>query len=273
MSLEDKKKTNHNGPDEDEPPPLPPDDEPPPMPPEDEPPPLSFARNSERQDQLKNLADKTSTFGRAVVSRGKAAGQLIAKQAERTKLMKLTLPGHYHALGKHIYAEGNYQNEFSTNYQATDALLGQIKAMESRSASEPKAEGIAAKAKAAAKATQDIVQVKALKMKLSHSLAGLGKAAFEKHGEESGPEELIRPIATARTRVEVLDAEIGQLSQSQAGQIFTPKRIAVAAVSCVSISLVAIIFGVSWRPRWWKCHFRTGGTSTRPTNRNQRIDL
>ena len=37
-------------------------------------------------------------FG-SLASRTKAAGLLIAKQTERTKLLKITLPGHYHALG------------------------------------------------------------------------------------------------------------------------------------------------------------------------------
>jgi hypothetical protein len=76
-------------------------------------------------------------------SRSKAAGLLIAKQIRRTNLLKVTLPGHYRALGKQLHVEGRYWDEFPATFQAIDALLGQIKAVEARPANEPKAEGIA----------------------------------------------------------------------------------------------------------------------------------
>lgn len=43
--------------------------------------------------------------------------------------------------------------EFPALFQAIDNLMGQIKAVETRSGNEPKAEGFAAKATAAAKAS------------------------------------------------------------------------------------------------------------------------
>ena len=49
------------------------------------------------------------------------------------------------------------------------------------------AEGIAAKVKAAINAMLDMIRAKALKMQLGHPLAKLGKATFEKYGEQSGP--------------------------------------------------------------------------------------
>jgi len=91
---------------------------------------------------------------KALASRTRTAGQLVAKQAERTKLLQVTLPSHYRALGKHLYEDGSRRDEFATEFQAVDGLVEQIKTIHSRSADEPKAEGFTAKTKAAAKAVQ-----------------------------------------------------------------------------------------------------------------------
>ena len=243
----------------DTPPPLPPDDSdtPPPMPSNEQetgvdiesltgsaPSPTSSASSSTSPHVQTTKGKAKELFG-SLASRGKAAGLLIAKQTERTKLLKATLPGHYHALGNHLHAERSYLDEFPANFQVIDALLEQIKAVEARSANSPKAEGFAAKATAAAKATQDMVQAKALKMKLAGALAELGQTAYDSHGEESGPEELVRPIANAKSRADQLATEIAQLSKAPAGQIFTPKRIAIGAVVLVGLILVGIIGNVA----------------------------
>lgn len=239
-------------------------DAPPPLPPGSDSPPASPPNEQESGLDVESLtaAPSTSSAGSSaslqkkgkallgsLASRGKAAGLLIAKQTERTKLLNVTLPHHYHCLGKHLFGSRQYADEFATLHQNIDALLGQIKTLETRSANEPKAEGIAAKAKAAAKAAQDAVQAKTLKMKLGHALAELGKAAFEKHGEESGPEDLIRPIANAKSRAEQLATEMAQLSKAPAGQVLTPKRIAIGAfaVACLLLLLVgkSMFFGRS----------------------------
>ena len=108
-----------------------------------------------------------------------------------------------------------------------------------------------------AKATQDAVQGKNLKMKLGHALAELGKAAFEQHGEGSGPEELIRPIANAKSRADQLATEIAQLSTAPAGQILTPKRIVVGGVVVAGL-VVAVLAG----------QFSTNGKKDMASNRN-----
>ena len=206
--------------------------------------PASSAKSS-ISPYLHKKKDKAKVLFGSLASRGKAAGMLIAKQAERTKLLKVTLPGHFHALGKHLHSVGAYRDEFPDPFSTIDALLGQIKSVEARSASVPKAEGFAAKATAAAKATQDMVQVKAIKMKLAAALAELGQAAYDSHGEESGPEDLIRPIANAKSRAVQLATEIAQLSKAPAGQVLTPKRIAIGAVALVGLILLVIIANLS----------------------------
>ena len=192
----------------------------------------------------KDFGTKVKELVWSLAKRGKAAAQLIAKQAERTKLQQVTRPSLYHALGKQVYAEGKFRDEFIANYQTIDTLHGEVTKLEAHSASQPKVEGIAAKAKSMAKATQDMVQVKALTMKFGHALSGLGRATFEKHGEQSGPGELTQPIVAAQARVAALDAEIGQLSQAKPEQIFTPKRIVIGGVPVVCVLLLIFVTGI-----------------------------
>ena len=215
-------------------PPIPPE-EPPPIP--AEPPPLP--------EQPKDLGTKAKELAGSLAKRGKAAGQLIAKQAERTKLLKITLPGLCYALGKHIYAEGKFRDEFPANYQTIDSLSEQIKAVETWSSGAPGPNDFMALAKATGKSAKGSVQVKALTMKLSHDLTELGKTVFERHGEQSGPEQLAQPTVAAQARVAVLDADIGQLSQANQGQMLTPKRIAIGGVALVCIVCLLVMAAIS----------------------------
>jgi hypothetical protein len=61
-------------------------------------------------------------------------------------------------------------------------------------------------------------------LKASQSFGKLGEAVYEKHGEQSGPAELLLPIAHARSRLAELDTEIRQLSQAKLGQRLKPQR-------------------------------------------------
>ena len=190
-------------------------------------------------DNPEGFASKAKSIAASVASRGKAAAQLIAKQAERTKLTTINLPSAYQALGKHIYSSGAHRAVFPGQHQQIDGLANEIKAIQGRSATHPKAEGIAAKAKVAATATKDVAQAKALQMKLNHALGELGMAVFDKQGSQSGPDELTRPLAESLSRLRTLDGELQQLSHAQAGQIVTPKRIVVGGA-------VLVVLIVAW---------------------------
>ena len=212
--------------DADAPSPLTPDDSPPTLP---------------KRDTSQRITAKAKEMAALLASKGKAAAQLVAKQAERTKLVNLTLPAAYQALGKHVHAAGVLRDEFGDLFHKIDGLLKDI---EAHSVATPKAEGFAEKARATAKAAQDLAQVQSLKLKLSRTFADLGKAAFEKHGEESGPAEVVHPVAIARTRLEKLDAEIARLSQAQPGQVLTPKRIAIGGFAIAALAVLLLARGM-----------------------------
>lgn len=180
-------------------------------------------------------------------SKAKAAAQLTAKQAERTKIARFNLPAAFVELGKNVHSTASHRQEFATLYEAIDALLRDIEAVEAHASIQPKAKGVADKAKAAAGAAKDIGQIKALQLRAWHSYSELGKAAFEKYGERCGPQQLVQPIQEALSRQALLDAEIAKLSESPPGQIISPKRLAVgglAAAACLALFLLSSLFHV-----------------------------
>ena len=158
-----------------------------------------------------------------------------------TKLVNMTLPAAYQALGKQVHDADRYRDEFTELFQKIDGLQADMAALRTP---EEKTEGFAAKAKAAAKTASDVAHLQPLKMKVNHAFTELGKAVFEKHGAESGPEEVVRPVLNCRTRLAKLDLEIGQLSQSSQGNVITPKRIAVAGVVVAAVVALFAVYGL-----------------------------
>ena len=68
-------------------------------------------------------------------------------------------------------------------------------------------------------------QGKALSLKKESLLRQLGEASFAKHGDNSGPDALVRPISDGLFKADSLDQEILRLSKVGQGRLVTPKRI------------------------------------------------
>ncbi len=56
----------------------------------------------------------------------KKAGQVAAKQAHKTKLTQITIPGAYFALGKDCYTDGRFREEFAPLFGQLDDLVTKI---------------------------------------------------------------------------------------------------------------------------------------------------
>lgn len=108
-------------------------------------------------------------------------GNVVAKQPDGANQVAVTLPGQYRALGRHLYAQKAYHDDFPEIYKEFNHLKTELAA-----------------AKAAAGASNGVLDPKAFELKINQVFVRLGKVAFEKHGEGCGPAELVRPIAVAR---------------------------------------------------------------------------
>ena len=183
-----------------------------------------------------NFQGFTRKAGAAVGSAARqvrAAAVLIVKQAVRAKITALNLPRAYRALGKHVFNAGSYRPDFASIFQEIDGCLDAIKAVQARSANEPKPEGMAGKVRAAVLMVRDAARIKVLQLKADRAFSELGKAAFGKFGVQSGPDEVTGPIAAYLSRIQEIDAEIGQLSEP--GRIVTPRRLAVGMVVAIAM--------------------------------------
>lgn len=148
----------------------------------------------------------------SIAANAKAAGQLVAKQAERTKLVSVSLPNAFTALGKSVYSTGRYREELTAAYSVLDGHVQAIKQLKAQAASQQKAQGLADKAKAAAKSASDVAQVKLHEAKAQSALTELGRAAFGRFGDQAGAPPEIDPIIQLTRRIEILDQDIAELS-------------------------------------------------------------
>lgn len=197
-----------------------------------------------QSDEVKAAAHQVKREAKTLGSNLKAAARLTAKQAQRTKLVNSTLPKAYFALGKHLYDSGERREEVGELYQRIDTAKAEIKAIEDHSKDQPKAEGMSAKAKAAAAGAKDMAQIQLLKRKASTAVTQLGQAVYESHHDEAGPAELVKPICETIEKRDLLDGEIAELSRMSEGQLVTPKRLAISGV--VVLVLIVLYTGYSF---------------------------
>ena len=182
-------------------------EQPPPLPPgpeqkRDSMSPQSLAATA--ADWFRLAVTKAKELALSLAGRSRAVGQLVANQAERTKLTTITLPNAYRPLGKQVHGAGRFHADFGEIYWRIDTLLTEIAVL---SAEKARVQGFAEKAKAVAKAAKDKTKVYALQPKLNRAYTELGKAAFEKHGDKNGPPDVVKPILDCRARLEQLAAE------------------------------------------------------------------
>lgn len=196
---------------------------------------------------ITSQADSAVAKGRSFVENAKGAAkkaaQYASKQAERTKLTTLTLPPVYQALGRHAFSSPVYRAEFLELFQQLDQVQEEQSDIKERTPLETKSFGD--KAKAMAGKAMDAAQTQKLLLRQSSLFGSLGKAVYDKHESESGPQEFEKPIADALARLAMLDSELDTLSASKDGSWITPKRTAIAIGATMSGLL--LIFMLMWK--------------------------
>jgi molecular chaperone DnaK len=173
-------------------------------------------------------------------SNTQSAAQLVKKQAERTQLANVTLPATFRELGRHIYTNGQFREEYSEQYDSIGDLERKLQQLPTFAAPAEEAQRAGGKVKGLAGSVTAAADRKVLEHKRRKAFAILGKAAYEQHGEHAGEAELVSKISECRSQIESLKAEIAELSEMGKGQLITPKRITItAAVVLVLFVLVA----------------------------------
>jgi len=199
---------------ESEPKPLPPRDAAPPLPPNDVRPALPKGDGESFKATVKGMA-------RSLAHHCEAAFHLLRKWLERANLNGRVLPHAYRALVKHIHGEGAYRADLPNPYVRLDGLQAEIALLQNQ----PFRERLA---------------IMVLNGRINNAFRELGKAAFEKIGDQGEAGEATLPIRDVLVRIEKLNAEIAELSQAQPGQIVTPNRILVVGGVVILVLLLLI---------------------------------
>ena len=126
---------------------------------------------SETENGQKSFSQKAKEAFSAFVASAKAAGQLAAKQAERTKLTNVTLPHAYRELGTDIHATGRYRDQFPEEFAKADELKERIAGLRQAAPDkEGEAKSFTDRAKETAGKARDAAHAKTLEVELNSVL-------------------------------------------------------------------------------------------------------
>jgi len=176
---------------------------------------------------------------RQVSANFKAAGQLVQKQAQRTKIATVDLPRAHVSLGKYVYGLDDSKTKYASECRAIDGLREKLDALATASKARPSGEGIAAKAQGVLKGAGDLAQRKLIENQLASALARLGEAASAH--PLTGGESFLKAVDDLKARLAELDGEITALSQmSPAGGWLSPKRIVLGAAVLAAVLIAAL---------------------------------
>lgn len=187
---------------------------------------------TQRSGDLKSTDQITANF--------KAAGQLVKKQAIRTKLTTVDLPKALISLGKYVYGLPDSKSRFGEQCRSVDEIRKKLEDLEASAKSRPVADSVSGKAQGLIKGAGELAQRKLLETQLSSALSRLGDAASS-HAV-AGAEPFLKIVSDLRSQIAELDAESSALSQmAPAGGWLSPKRILLGSGVLAAVLVAAFV--------------------------------
>jgi len=174
------------------------------------------------------------------IKTSKAAIELASKQVVKIKLTTFTLPSLYRPLGEYCYNSALSRSDFQSQFEQIDKVKAEL-AITNQQTLPPIQPSLITKLKALLTKVTKAAQSRMLLRKQSLLFTNLGKVAFEKQGESSGPENLAAPVRDALGRLQSLESTISAINSQNKGDWVTPKRLAIAGVALLLlVSLVSL---------------------------------
>lgn len=109
----------------------------------------------------------------------KLTSQLAAKQAETTKIQKVSLPKAHTELGRHIFENTEARPDNEAHYAEITTLIEKIASLNENKVEQAKDASIGDKAKALSLKAGAVAQKKVIEHKLRQQYATLGKQSYE----------------------------------------------------------------------------------------------
>jgi hypothetical protein len=180
---------------------------------------LAAAEDDPMSDVL--LDEPGVTVGTSMLGTAKSSMALAAATAERTKLMTVTMPAAFIALGKQCFASKAFTAEFPINYAAIAKLAEETKATAEKLDTASTASTFAGRAKELASRGMTLAISQKQSVQYQKLMHDLGKAVYESKEAASGPKDLCERIAKCKQRLADLATTVTthsrQLKSSAAG--------------------------------------------------------
>ena len=183
------------------------------------------------------LADAMSSFGQT----SKDASRLVARKTERTKLVYMTLPAAYRALGKYCFEKEHHRSVCEDYFLKAEQINSELAKLKDLPTNESASKSISHNGKSTVKRFTNMAQSKTLSVKLGAVFAEIGKAVFDHFPEESEPEEFKTPLRDGLSRLNILDKELADLSEVGNGSWITPKRLVFAVAGLLVVLLIGML--------------------------------
>lgn len=192
------------------------------------PPPLPETTHATASRTSGNVSDAVKSDLSDLMTTAKKAKDYAVAQTQKTRITQITLPKAYLALGKKLFDEGRFKEEFADLFQRISVINAEIDKVMSGANERPQATDLKGKLQSGAASLLAQGQAAKLSLQRDSQLRVLGKRAFELHGSEAGTPDVVSPITEALDELQKIDARIAESSSGEKVPLW--QRMPVAAL-------------------------------------------
>jgi hypothetical protein len=150
-------------------------------------------------------------------SQAQTASRLAVLSAEKTKIVTVSLPLAYAALGRYLFESRTEEDTCADVFKELGAIASVI-AENARPIPKPKEASLTEKAKTLASQGMQLANSQKLLLQQNTLFVKLGKQAYAKQGERAGSETLVKAIGSLVERLATLDKELAANVQKAGGK-------------------------------------------------------
>jgi hypothetical protein len=184
----------------------------------------------------KTMANKVAS---TLKSQAQTASRLAVLSAEKTKIVTVSLPLAYAALGRYFFESRTEEETFADVFKELDGIASAI-AENARPIPKPKEASLTEKAKTLASQGMQLANSQKLVLQQNTLFVKLGKQAYAKQGEQAGPETLVKAIGPLVKRLATLERELAANIRKAGGK----KRLGLMAAG-----ILCGVFLIGWMLR------------------------
>ena len=136
-------------------------------------------------------------------------------QARRYRIAHSLLPAAYLHLGRVVRDQGKFRHDFNDLYQELDDLAEEVAQLDPNDAAKAEFPSLVDQMRDFASRLTGYPQREMLASHARNILRELGRKAYDKHGDEAGPDHLVAELRRLRKRLQGLDEELARLDDEE----------------------------------------------------------